>query len=209
MSIEKMYNVWAQQYDTNENKTRDLDQRIVKEILEKYEFSKVIEIGCGTAKNTSFLLTKSEEILAVDFSQEMLNKAKEKISDNRVRFIKGDLLKAWEVGDGLADLVSCSLVLEHIEEMDFIFQEANKNLKEQGLFFISEYHPFRQYVGKKACFETADGIQELEAYVHHTTDYLRLADSYGFELVELNEHFDGLAENEMPRLISFMFRKRE
>ncbi len=207
MSIEKMYNVWAQQYDANENKTRDLDQRIVKEILTKYEFSKVIELGCGTGKNTSFLLTKAEAIIGIDFSQEMLNKAKEKIRDERVRFIKANLLQSWEVSDEYADLISCSLVLEHIEDMSFVFNEANKKLKEWGLLFISEYHPFKQYLGKKARFETAEGTQELEAYVHHTSEYLREANRHGFHLVELNEHFDDIAEKGMPRLISLLFRK--
>jgi len=207
MSIEKMYNVWAQQYDTNENKTRDLDQRTVIEILSKYEFSKVVELGCGTGKNTSFLLTKAQELIGIDISQAMLDKAKQKITDERVHFIKGDLLKAWEVSDEFADLISCSLVLEHIEDMSFVFSEANRALMENGLFYISEFHPFKQYVGSKARFETEEGTQELEAYVHHTSDYLRLAEKNGFQLIELKEHFDGLLANEMPRLISFVFRK--
>lgn len=33
MSIEKAYNSWAQQYDSDENKTRDLDKIATIEIL--------------------------------------------------------------------------------------------------------------------------------------------------------------------------------
>ena len=33
MSIENAYNIWAHQYDTNENRTRDLDKKCTIETL--------------------------------------------------------------------------------------------------------------------------------------------------------------------------------
>ena len=68
MSIEKAYNSWADQYDTNSNKTRDLDQQVTIEALRAFDFSKVIELGCGTGKNTVFLLEKADQIIGLDFS---------------------------------------------------------------------------------------------------------------------------------------------
>lgn len=56
MSIEKAYNSWAEQYDTNKNKTRDLDIKSTIATLDKYDFKKVLELGCGTGKNTVFFL---------------------------------------------------------------------------------------------------------------------------------------------------------
>ena len=78
MSIEKAYNIWAKQYDTNINRTRDLDKVAKIETLSKYDFESVLELGCGTGKNTKWLLEKAKRIIGLDFSQEMLNKAKEK-----------------------------------------------------------------------------------------------------------------------------------
>ena len=95
MSIEKAYNSWASLYDTNQNKTRDLDQRVTKEVLSKYSFQSVVELGCGTGKNTLWLLEQSEQIIGLDFSQEMLNKAKAKITSDKVSFLKTDLNKDW------------------------------------------------------------------------------------------------------------------
>ena len=68
MSIEKAYDSWALQYDTNENKTRDLDKKSTINILSKYEFKNVLELGCGTGKNTDWLLKKAERIIGLDFS---------------------------------------------------------------------------------------------------------------------------------------------
>lgn len=62
MSISKAYNSWASQYDTNLNKTRDLDKKATIETLSNYHFNNVLELGCGTGKNTEWLLTKATHI---------------------------------------------------------------------------------------------------------------------------------------------------
>jgi len=207
MNIEKAYNIWADQYDTNSNKTRDLDTKSTIETLHKFDFSKVIELGCGTGKNTNYLLKKADKIIGLDFSQEMLNKAKAKIQDERAEFKKADLTAQWNIENDFADLITCSLVLEHIKDLDFVFNQANKKLKNNGIFFLSELHPFKQYLGSKAKFETENGTQELETYVHHISEYLNVANENGFELMELKEWFDEENKSGIPRLIGIVFRK--
>jgi predicted TPR repeat methyltransferase len=208
MNIEKAYNIWADQYDTNSNKTRDLDAKSTIETLNKFDFLKVIELGCGTGKNTTFLLKKADEIIGLDFSQEMLNKAKAKINDDRVEFQKADLNAEWNIENDYADLITCSLVLEHIENLNYVFNQANKKLKNGGIFFISELHPFKQYSGSKAKFETENGTQELKTYVHHISEYLNVASENGFELVEVKEWFDEENQIGIPRLIGIILRKK-
>ena len=207
MDIEKAYNIWSSNYDTNKNKTRDLDKKVTQETLSKYSFKNVLELGCGTGKNTRWLLSVGAEVIGLDFSQEMLTIAKESITDKRAQFKKADLNDDWEVADQYADLVTSSLTLEHIEDLNAIFRQANKKLKENGIFFISELHPFKQYTGSKARFETDAGMVELKVFTHHISDYIKSAESNGFELLELNEWFDETTQNEIPRLISFVFRK--
>ena len=207
MSIEKAYNIWSSNYDTNKNKTRDLDKKVTEETLSKYTFKSVLELGCGTGKNTKWLLSVGAEVIGLDFSQEMLTIAKESITDKRAQFKKADLNDDWEVADQYADLVTSSLTLEHIEDLNAIFRQANKKLKENGIFFISELHPFKQYTGSKARFETDAGMVELKVFTHHISDYIKSAESNGFELLELNEWFDETTQNEIPRLISFVFKK--
>ena len=207
MSIEKSYNSWAEQYDTNENKTRDLDKKATIETLSKYEFANVLELGCGTGKNSEWLITKAKFVIGLDFSQEMLNKAKSKINSDNIKFQFADLNKPWEIENNYADLITCSLTLEHIKDLDFIFNQAYQKLKSGGKFFICELHPTRQYTGSKAKYETENGIEELEVYVHHLSEYFASAKRNFFNLVEINEWFDHETENEIPRLISFVFSK--
>lgn len=209
MNIEESYNSWAEQYDTNHNKTRDLDSRATIETLSHYEFNHVLELGCGTGKNTSWLLRKAKRVIGLDFSEEMLKVANKKIADDRVQFNKADLTQAWETVDNeFADLVTSSLTLEHIEDLNHIFNQSNLKLKEEGLFFISELHPCKQYLGSGAKFETVNGMVNLEVYTHHISDFLECAENNGFEFEELKEWFDEVEERIVPRLISFVFRKK-
>ena len=77
MSIEKAYDAWAARYDTDRNKTRDLDAISTTVTLSNYQFKRVLELGCGTGKNTEWLLNRTERIIGLDFSQAMLDVAKE------------------------------------------------------------------------------------------------------------------------------------
>jgi ubiquinone/menaquinone biosynthesis C-methylase UbiE len=207
MSIEKAYNSWAEFYDINENKTRDLDQKSTIKILSNYNFETVLELGCGTGKNTEWLVTRATKIIALDFSQEMLNKAIKKITSNNVTFKRTNLLEEWDVENNFADLITASLMLEHIKNLNFIFNQAYLKLKPKGIFFINELHPFKQYSGSKARFESTNGTEVLEVYTHHISEYLSIAKNNGFELLVIDEQFDKQETYEIPRLISFVFQK--
>lgn len=207
MSIEKAYNLWSQQYDTNKNKTRDLDEISTINILSKYNFDTVLELGCGTGKNTKWLVEKANKIIGLDFSQEMLSKAKEKVNSPKVTFIKANLLQPWMVDNEFADLITSSLTLEHIKDLDFIFKQAYLKLKLNGIFFINELHPFKQYSGSKARYESENGTEMLEVYTHHISEYISIAHNNNFKTIEIDEQFDNLDKNEIPRLISLVFIK--
>ena len=207
MSIAKAYDEWAGQYDSNENKTRDLDRKATIEMLTGLNFQQVLEIGCGTGKNTEWLITRAKEIMAIDFSEGMLAKARQKINSNKVEFLLADLNSTWPLNDKQFDLVTCNLVLEHIKNLNSVFRQAYGKLKTGGIFFVSELHPFKQYLNTKARFENEEGIQELEVFQHHVSDFIQAALKNGFGIIQLNEWFDEPDETNIPRLITFLFEK--
>ncbi|MFD1096271.1 class I SAM-dependent methyltransferase [Salegentibacter chungangensis] len=207
MSISKAYNSWAGSYDEMKNKTRDLEARVIRKKLANNVASNILELGSGTGKNSFWLADKAENFKGLDFSEEMMARARNKIKDEHMEFLRADLNTSWPVADAWANLITCSLVLEHIENLDFIFREAKRVLDENGKIYLCELHPFKQYKGSKARFETKDGTQELEVYVHHISEYLEAAKRQGLKLVELDEHFDDKTKDEIPRLISLIFRK--
>lgn len=208
MSISKAYDSWAEQYDNNINKTRDLDKIATIKTLSEYCFDHILELGCGTGKNTEWLLQKATDIVAIDFSEAMLNVAKSKINNSIVSFAQSDIKESWPVEDASLDLITCNLILEHIEDLTPIFAQAYHKLRKGGIFFVSEFHPFKQYTGSGARYiDEHNNVVNLEVYTHHTADFTKAALSQGFVIQELNEWFDDNNDVGIPRLISFVFKK--
>ena len=207
MNTQEAYNNWASQYDTNINKTRDLEGKALRTVLSGISFESCLEIGCGTGKNTVWFAEKAGQITSVDLSEEMLAKAKEKITTDKVQFVQADITSSWAFRNQLYDLVSFSLVLEHIENLDHIFKETAAALKPGGHVYIGELHPFKQYAGSKARFETAEGVQVVDCFNHHITDFIQAAKNNGLSLTGINEYFDDDNRNEIPRILTLLFRK--
>ena len=207
MSIQDAYNQWSEIYDLNENLTRDLDQQVLKEQLGNLRFRSILETGCGTGKNTVFLAEIGEHVHALDFSQGMVEKAKEKVKAENVRFEMADLTKRWPCEESAYDLIVCSLVLEHISNLTHIFAEVARVLEPGGKFFINELHPFKQYQGTKARFEKEIGVTEVDAFVHHISDFTNAASANGLSLIQFHEYWHPADQNKPPRLASFMFWK--
>jgi malonyl-CoA O-methyltransferase len=207
MSIQNAYDEWSQTYDTDRNLTRDLDQQLMAESLGTRQFQSILEIGCGTGKNTSFLAQIGKQVHALDFSAGMIAKAKEKVNAGNVRFSVADLTQRWPCEDRAYDLIVCNLVLEHIEDLSFIFSEAFRVLQKEGTFLVNELHPFRQYAGKKAVFDHGQGATEIPAFVHHISDFWSAATDHGLQLVRLSERWHSEDQSKPPRIVSFLFQK--
>lgn len=207
MNTKQAYNIWAAEYDTKDNKTRDIEALALKLSLASIPFNKVLEIGCGTGKNTEWLIEKAALITAVDFSEQMLARAKDKINSNRVQFKQADITSRWNFRDGLYDLVTFSLVLEHIDNLDYVFNEVSKSLNPDGYVYIGELHPFKQYSGIKARFETEEGRQVIDSFNHNVSDFIQAGKKHGLNLVYLDEYFDDNDRSQIPRILTILLKK--
>jgi ubiquinone/menaquinone biosynthesis C-methylase UbiE len=207
MDTKQAYNTWANQYDSNNNKTRDLEAIALRKTLADISFDIALEVGCGTGKNTGWLIEKAKNVTAIDLSGEMLTKAKEKISSDRIRFLQTDITNEWTFTNQLYDLISFSLVLEHIQNLDHVFNEVCKKLKPGGYVYIGELHPFKQYTGTKARFDTEDGQQVVECFNHHISEFIQTAKKYKLTPIDIDEYFDDDDTNEIPRILSILLQK--
>lgn len=205
MNVKQAYDAWSKDYDTVENKTRDLEARAIREMVAPDEPCAILEIACGTGKNTEYLKSKATRFVAVDFSDEMLEQARRKNRD--VSFRRLDLREKWMFEDDAFDFVTCSLALEHIENIAFVFSEAARVLKSGGRFYFGELHPFKQYQGSKARFETAGGTFELECFVHHVEEFFNAANTSGFHVESIREWFDDDDRTNIPRLLTMIVAK--
>ena len=199
------YNAWAYQYDNNINPTRDLDKTVTKESLSNIDFFKVLELGCGSGKNTEWLITKADKLVGLDFSKNMLDLARNKITSKKVTFINTDLNEKWPVNNNSFDLATINLTLEHIEILDHIFNSLFMKLTQGGKCFVCELHPKKQLAGSKARFEENGTEIALDVFYHSELEYIESAEKAGFNLIVKKDWYDN--EKDLPRLISFLFEK--
>lgn len=209
--IAAAYNEWAETYDTVENRTRDLAAEVLRKVDLNFQGRRVIEVGCGTGRNTEWLARPeagSTNIVAMDFSDAMLARARVRVNYSRVRFMQHDVRATWPLADDSADVVIVMLVLEHVEDLQPVFAEAARTLSTGGELFICELHPTRQLMGKQARFTNAKTGEHtrVTAFLHETADYLKAGESSGFELMDQSGWYDEDAPSDNPpRLFSLRF----
>jgi malonyl-CoA O-methyltransferase len=197
-------------YDDEPNATRDLDAVVVRRAPLRLRGRDVLEIGCGTGKNTQWLAEHARSVLALDFSEGMLAAARRRIAAPNVAFVRHDARDPWPLGDAAVEVVIGNLVLEHVADLAPIYAEAARVLRPGGQLFLCELHPERQRRGAQAHFidgETGAAVR-VPACFHSAGDYLSAGHAAGLTLVELGEWRDpGATDDVPPRLLSVLFAR--
>jgi uncharacterized protein YhfF/ubiquinone/menaquinone biosynthesis C-methylase UbiE len=190
-SIAHAYDCWSSFYDAYPNPTVAADELKFPKFWKHLSHKSVLEIGCGTGRHTRKLIAQSNRLTAVDPSAGMLERARA-LGLPGVEWIMGDFM---EVKLGTYDAVVCSLVLEHIENLDCFFAKLARVLKPDGEFWLSEIHPSRAAKGSVAHFKDPISAEEvwLGSYVHGEEAVRMAAERVGFKLM-VEE--DGLADEE-------------
>lgn len=56
------YDLWAKQYDTNQNKIRDMEGLSLRKILQELDFCNCPGISCGSGKNTNIFFRATPQL---------------------------------------------------------------------------------------------------------------------------------------------------
>ena len=204
------YDRWSRQYDDDRNATRDLDAFVLRQVPLQLAGARVLEVGCGTGKNSAWLVPQVRELIALDFSPGMLDVARRRVRSDAARFVEHDITRPWPVDSGSVDVVVGNLVLEHVRELGPVFAEAARVLRAGGQLFFCELHPYRQLRGGQAHFVDAhtDETIHVAAYRHTVSEYVNDALAAGFTLRTLGEWLEPDAESGAPpRLLSLLLER--
>ena len=203
------YDRWAISYDVDENRTRDLDAIVLRRARLGLAGAAVLEIGCGTGKNTVWLAERAASLIAMDMSAGMLERARARVPAG-VSFVRHDLRLAWPVPDESIDVVVGNLVLEHVSDLGFIDAQAARVLRPGGQLWCCELHPERQRRGGQAHFtdRSTGATIHVPAFAHTVSEYVNSGIAAGLLLRELGEWLEADAAIEAPpRLLSVSFQK--
>ncbi|MEO6526150.1 MAG: class I SAM-dependent methyltransferase [Gemmatimonadaceae bacterium] len=209
-SVARAYDRWSVQYDSDRNATRDLDAAVIRAASLRLTGQRVLELGCGTGKNSVWLADQARELIALDFSAGMLAVARERVDAAHARFVEHDIRAPWPLDASAVDVVVGNLVLEHVEDLTPIYAEAARVLRTGGQLFLCELHPQRQLLGGQAHFidpATSETVA-VNAFRHTTSEYVNAGLAEGFVLRALGEWIEPDAPaNAPPRLLSLLFER--
>lgn len=208
-AVARAYDRWSESYDADRNATRDLDASVVRRAALPITDRDVVELGCGTGKNTVWLVERARSVAALDFSPGMLERARMRIAARNVRFIEHDIRTAWPLPDESADVIIGNLVLEHVERLGDVYREAARVLRRGGTLFLCELHPERQRRGGQAHFTTRGGTTVHVPAIRHTVpEYVNEGIAAGLRLASIGEWIEaGAASDAPPRLFSACFER--
>ncbi|HVE34753.1 MAG TPA: methyltransferase domain-containing protein [Gemmatimonadaceae bacterium] len=208
--IARAYDRWARTYDTDANTTRDLDADVLRQSSLAIDGRDVLEVGCGTGKNTRWLAARARRVVAMDFSPGMLDVARGRVPSERVTLVQHDIRERWPVDDASVDLVIGNLILEHVSNVAPIFAEAARVLRPGGVMYSCELHPYRQLRGGQAHFtdEWSGEVVFAPAFQHTIAEYVNAAIASGLSIQRLDEWTEtGAASPAIPRLLSLQLRR--
>jgi len=131
-----IYKLWSPFYDHVFNKGIFLTAR--KAVFSDITFNpgeKVLFVGCGTGADLEFVPLHAVEVTAIDYSQDMLNIAKEKFRHPNINFLHMDA-QNLKFSDETFDIVIASLLLSVVPDPHKSMEEIIRVTKTNGSIVI-------------------------------------------------------------------------
>jgi SAM-dependent methyltransferase len=185
LSSAEGYRLWAPDYDQPGNPLIEVEQPVVREILDRLPPGTALDAACGTGRHAEYLTGLGHRVIGVDSSAEMLARATQRVP--RAGFTSGQLHQL-PVADETADLVVCALALVHVPELTPVLAEFARVLRPGGHLVVSDIHVVSLYLGGVPVLAGPGGrAGMLSASRHLASDYLASALSLGLQLRSCSE----------------------
>jgi cytosine/adenosine deaminase-related metal-dependent hydrolase/SAM-dependent methyltransferase len=161
ISAREGYELWAPQYALEANPLLALQQRRLEPMLPPIRGRRVVDLACGTGRWMERIVSRGPKIaVGLDFSFGMLERAAG-IAELNGNLACGDCC-SLPLRDRCADLLLCSLALDHVPDLESFAREAARIADDGAVLIISEFHPEAHARGWKRTFRTGEVTFELE-----------------------------------------------
>lgn len=114
----------------------NLWMRVVAEHLDVPKLCRILDLGCGTGRFTEGLAAQfNAEVIGLDPSAKMVESARQKLRDDRVRYCRGRA-EAIPVSAGSVDLLFMSMSFHHFAEPIVATRECRRVLRHDGTVML-------------------------------------------------------------------------
>jgi ubiquinone/menaquinone biosynthesis C-methylase UbiE len=183
------YDRWAATYDTMGNWLLELEEPEVARALGDVDGLDVLDVGAGTGRHAVRIAERGARVTALDFSEEMLAKARQKPGADGVRWVVHDVAKPLPFEAESFDRVLSALVLEHIpvDRLASFLAELGRVARDDGVIVVTAMHPAMFLKGVSANFRDESGEVRPRSYPATLSDYVMGAIHAGLVIVALEE----------------------
>jgi malonyl-CoA O-methyltransferase len=189
------YQLWASTYDdAKDNALLFAEEQAMMPLLRGISLTgkQVLDAGCGTGRYLRELQeAHPNTIAAVDFSDKMLERAKQKVSGAVPVSFHHTTLEHLPFPDSSFDVILCTLVLGHVRDLGGAIGELARVLRPGGEILLSDFHPFGQLLGWERTFRTSstDGgkIYSVQYYGHLHSTYFTAFQKHHLDIVSMRE----------------------
>jgi len=138
---------------------RDIEVPNLIKIIGKVENKIILDIGCGFGDHAEKLACqKYKNLFGFDISKEMVRLANHKKIPNSIFYV-GDMRRKLKHTNSFFDIVYCSLAIHYIKNIDKLFKEVNRVLKNNGVFCFSTGHPIFNLINQND--DPIIGVQKI------------------------------------------------
>jgi SAM-dependent methyltransferase len=142
----------------------------------------VVDLGCGPGHVAKYLHDRGVEMIGVDISAGMIERARDLCPD--VRFEMGDMRALDFPDSGLAGVVAFyAIVHSDAEELDVVFKECRRILAKSGSMLLA-FHVGDEVVHLDQLFETP---VSLDFRFHQPASISAALQKAGFKVAEVTE----------------------
>jgi malonyl-CoA O-methyltransferase len=184
------YDRWSDIYDEEDNPLILLESDLLPPLLGDLSDLDIVDLGCGTGRQSLRMASMGARVTAVDFSEGMLAKALRKPGRGEISFLKADLGGRFPFRDQAFDRVVSCLVLDHISDTPRFFAEAKRLCRPGACIVLTVMHPAMILHGVEAHFHDPETGQEIwpASTGNQISDYVMAAASAGLLVDHMSEH---------------------
>jgi S-adenosylmethionine-dependent methyltransferase len=168
---------------------------------------RVLDAGCGLGDMASFLLGKAKSLVLLDFSEKMLEKAREQLSGRHpglkkdmVKFIHGSVERLDAcLQEGSFDLILCHTLLEYVANPKGIASSLVGRLVRGGILSLVAVNSFSEALRLAILKKDLIGARRALHKRHYEATLFDHVPKHTFSFEDLAELLDGLTLKVMGR----------
>lgn len=209
-NLKNTYDIWSKTYDETENPLIDIEEGVVKSLLDTIEFRDVLDAASGTGRYAIYLAQQGKQVAAVDSNENMLAEAQKKAQAMQLQIdFRQEDISNLSFEDSSFDLVICALSLAHVKDLTKPCHEFIRVIRPGGYLIISDLHPqIQELFDEFSEFIEGEGPLFLPNYHSRVDDYLEAVTNAGAEILNVRNISElEISGNKMPGALLIWARK--